>query len=192
MRFSMMSACAALLASGSPASLRAGEQPVGPAPVLQAKPTAQVRVISEAELRNDLLHRKGRPVVLHFWATWCGPCIEELPALARMAEHVRRAGVDFVAVSLDEPTPRSARHVSAVLTARVRDPQWSSILKVEDVGAFLTSLDPDWEGAIPVFFAFDRQSKLRRTHLGNITRAEFAALIAGITSSSPGNRPASP
>jgi thiol-disulfide isomerase/thioredoxin len=153
---------------------------------------AQVRVISESELRSDLQHRKGRPFVLHFWATWCGPCLDELPSLARIARSIHRQGVDFVAVSLDEPTARSARHVSEVLAQRVRDPQWSSILKVDDVEAFLTSIDPDWEGAIPVFFAFDRSAKLRRTHLGNITQAEFAHLIAGLAPAPAGNRPASP
>jgi thiol-disulfide isomerase/thioredoxin len=189
----MTLACVALLASGRPGTLHAEDRPMGMRPASLAKPAAaEARVITEADLRNDLVRRRGRPVVLHFWATWCGPCIEELPALYRMAERVRRAGVDFVAVSLDEPTARSARHVSAVLAQRVRDPQWSSVLKVQDVGAFLSSLDPEWEGAIPVFFAFDRQSKLRRTHLGNITQAEFAALIEGITPSSAANRPASP
>jgi len=141
---------------------------------------AQAKVISEADLRQELQSHKGRPLVLHFWATWCGPCLSELPVLARLAEDVQRRGVDFIAVSLDSPSPRSAQRVSAVLAQRVRDPHWSSILRVADVDTFMTSIDPHWEGAIPMFFAFDRDSKLRRSHLGNITQPEFEALIAGL------------
>lgn len=141
----------------------------------------QARVITEAELRQELLSHKGRPVVLHFWATWCAPCISELPVLARLAQDVQRRGVDFIAVSLDSPSTRGAQRVSAVLAQRVRDPHWSSILKVGNVEAFLNSIDPRWEGAIPVFFAFDRDNKLRRSHLGNITQPEFEALIAGLS-----------
>jgi thiol-disulfide isomerase/thioredoxin len=137
----------------------------------------QARVITEAELRTELQSHKGRPLVLHFWATWCGPCISELPTLARLARDVQRRGIDFVAVSLDSPSPKSAERVSAVLSQRVRDPHWSSILRVADVERFMTSIDPHWEGAIPVFFAFDRESRLRGSHLGNITPNEFETLV---------------
>jgi thiol-disulfide isomerase/thioredoxin len=147
----------------------------------EGKPgVARARVITEAELRQELQSHKGRPLVLHFWATWCGPCLAELPALARLAEDVQRRGIDFVAVSLDGPSARSAQHVSAVLAQRVRNPHWSSILRVADVGTFMTSIDPSWDGAIPVFFAFDRNTRLRRSHLGDITRREFETLIAGL------------
>jgi len=71
--------------------------------------------------------------------------------------------------------------VSAVLSQRVRDPHWSSILRVIDVEQFMTSIDPSWEGAIPVFFAFDRDTRLRRSHLGNISPGEFEALVAGLS-----------
>lgn len=139
------------------------------------------RVITEDELRQELQSHKGRPVVLHFWATWCGPCISELPTLARLARDIQRRGIDFVAVSLDSPSPKSAERVSAVLTQRVRDPHWSSILRVANVDRFMNSIDPQWEGAIPVFFAFDRETKLRGAHLGNITPGEFETLVTALT-----------
>jgi thiol-disulfide isomerase/thioredoxin len=135
------------------------------------------RVITEDELRQELRSHKGRPVVLHFWATWCGPCISELSTLARLARDIERRGIDFVAVSLDSPSPKSAERVSAVLTQRVRDPHWSSILRVADVDRFMNSIDPRWEGAIPAFFAFAPDAKLRGSHLGNITPGELETLL---------------
>ncbi|MBI1954805.1 MAG: TlpA family protein disulfide reductase [Acidobacteria bacterium] len=45
---------------------------------------------------------RGKIVVLNFWATWCGPCIEEMPSLNRLTEKYAGKGVAVVAVSLDE------------------------------------------------------------------------------------------
>ena len=44
---------------------------------------------------------KGRGVVLNFWATWCAPCVREMPALDRLAAKLKDAGVDVIAVSED-------------------------------------------------------------------------------------------
>jgi thiol-disulfide isomerase/thioredoxin len=162
----------AMAGGGNPAS---AEPPQ--AKEARAAKADQARVITEAELRTELQSHKGRPLVLHFWATWCGPCISELATLARLARDVQRRGIDFVAISLDDPGTKSAERVSAVLSQRVRDPHWSSILRVADVGRFMTSIDPHWEGAIPVFFAFDRETRLRSSHLGNITPNEFETLV---------------
>ncbi|MBT9332867.1 TlpA family protein disulfide reductase [Acidipila sp. 4G-K13] len=50
---------------------------------------------------------KGQIVVLNFWATWCGPCQEELPRLSAMAQKYAGKNVHFVAVSIDAPKDRS-------------------------------------------------------------------------------------
>lgn len=47
---------------------------------------------------------QGKRVLLHFWATWCPPCIVELPALDRLAAELEGRGLVVVAVSLDRKT----------------------------------------------------------------------------------------
>lgn len=54
---------------------------------------------TQAEITIPTL--KGRGVVLNFWATWCAPCVREMPALDRLAAKLKDKGVDVIAVSED-------------------------------------------------------------------------------------------
>ncbi len=54
-----------------------------------------------AKQKFQLSSLKGTPVLLHFWATWCGPCLGELPELIKQAEALRKLGYSVVTVAED-------------------------------------------------------------------------------------------
>jgi thiol-disulfide isomerase/thioredoxin len=69
---------------------------------------------------------RGRPLLLHFWATWCAPCREELPSLLQLARS--EPGLRVVALSLDSDWPAvSAFFSGAVPPEVVRDPSQTLI-----------------------------------------------------------------
>jgi peroxiredoxin len=78
------------------AGLREGQ----PAPAWQAE-RLDGRVFHSSSLR-------GRPAVLNFWATWCAPCVEEMPSLERLHRALAPQGLQVIAVSVDDD-PLAAR-----------------------------------------------------------------------------------
>ncbi|NUS37471.1 MAG: TlpA family protein disulfide reductase [Lysobacter sp.] len=85
----------------------AGVQPAQKAPSATPAPTTQesrstdtptLRVTTVDGKAWDLAQHRGRWVVVNFWATWCGPCLKEMPelsALDAMREHVEVIGLDY-------------------------------------------------------------------------------------------------
>lgn len=52
---------------------------------------------------------QGRVVLLNVWATWCPPCVREMPALQRLYDRYRERGLEVVAVNVDTPLPGTSR-----------------------------------------------------------------------------------
>lgn len=78
----------------------------------QAAPAFTLPSIAGGSVRLD--ERRGRIVLVHFFATWCAPCREELPALQRFAARVNPAEVEVLIVSVAEPDDRVRRFIDSM------------------------------------------------------------------------------
>ena len=82
-------------------SLVPPESPSGSLQFLSAAP--ELPVFDRAGHKTDLSKEKGGLMIIHFWATWCPPCVEELPALSSFWERYRgRGDVRLFAISVDK------------------------------------------------------------------------------------------
>lgn len=108
-----------------------------------------------------LASQKGQAVFLHFWATWCEPCREELPLLAQRAQKDAERGLRVLAVDYREPEATVRRYVQttpglspqALTLAVDRD---GSVAKAFDVRVF------------PSTVAIDRQGRVRWVMMGAV------------------------
>jgi cytochrome c biogenesis protein CcmG/thiol:disulfide interchange protein DsbE len=93
----------------------------GSKPPRIGKPAPEFTV-QDSDRKVTLTDFRGKVVVLNFWATWCMPCIEEMPSLVRMQQNLKDRGVTVVAVSLDQDQDAYQRflhnHNISLLTVR--------------------------------------------------------------------------
>ncbi|HWH15190.1 MAG TPA: TlpA disulfide reductase family protein, partial [Miltoncostaeaceae bacterium] len=122
------------------------------------------RLDGRGELR--LAEYRGRPVVLNFWASWCEPCREEMPALARFARDQRRVAVVGVAVN-DAP----ARSRAFARRAGVGFPL-AVDREAGAAGRFGVS-------GLPVTVFIDAEGRIVRTVRGVVTEADLRGAADG-------------
>ncbi|MFN0061187.1 MAG: TlpA family protein disulfide reductase [Myxococcaceae bacterium] len=126
------------------------------------------RVLTPGEV--SLASLSGRVVLLDFWATWCPPCVEEMPMLVRVAEAYADKGVVLVAASLDAPET-AANDVRRFVERRV--PKLSAHVVLGDAETF-----EFYKGRVlPTLFVIGRDGRLRRTHVGSISEARLRAVL---------------
>ena len=123
-----------------------------------------------------LEHHRGKVVVVNFWATWCIPCLQELPELDLLQERYAERGLVVLAVSMDDPEKLEDR-VRPFFAKRA--PGLVSYLASAEGDSvdFVTALDPEWPGALPTTIFYDRGGDLDRIHLGRMLYAEFEETV---------------
>ena len=109
---------------------------------------------------------KGRPLLLNFWATWCPPCIRELPDLNRFHETLGPKGWQVVGIAVDGPTP-----VREFLT---RMPLSFPIGLAGLEGTDLSRSLGNSSGALPFTVVFDAQGRIKHRKLGATNQDELA------------------
>jgi cytochrome c biogenesis protein CcmG, thiol:disulfide interchange protein DsbE len=104
---------------------------------------------------------KGQVVVLNFWATWCPPCIEEMPSLVQMQQRMKDKGVTVLAVSVDADDGSYRRFL--------RD-HGVNLLSVRDADQRSSSLYGTFK--FPETYVIDRNGVVRRKFIGAVDWTE--------------------
>lgn len=103
--------------------------------------------VSLADLEQRFARGGDTVFVVNFWATWCRPCVEELPAFDRLARAQSGAPVVVILVSLD-PLSKNIPTVAPFL--RKQGYACDAVILTETKAHFwIDKVDPAWSGAIP-------------------------------------------
>ncbi len=106
----------------------------------------KAEIIKLPELQEIISKDSDKIKVINFWATWCGPCIKELPLFQQLHEERRDVAVTLVSMDLDlDPNPEKVYKFIARknITASV------VILDEQNPNAWIDKIEKEWSGALP-------------------------------------------
>jgi thiol-disulfide isomerase/thioredoxin len=121
---------------------------VGSRGVAQAPPVAVLDSFSQ--LQNRLAGVQSPVVVINFWATWCAPCVAELPHFEQLNQQYANRGVKVILVSLDIPSQVQQRLVPFLQKHKLMSEV--VVMGDQDADTWIPQVCQDWDGALPATF----------------------------------------
>ncbi len=127
-----------LLVAAVAASCTRGERPTG---------ELAVPIVDYSGLEPYLNKSNDTTYIVNFWATWCTPCVEELPYLEKLSREYSNGPVKVLLVNLDFPKYYDSRLLPFLkehdITAQV------IMLDDSDTNTWINKISPEWQGSIP-------------------------------------------
>lgn len=85
--------------------------------------------------------------VINFWATWCKPCVEELPGFFKVNDEFKNKAFKMILVSLDFPQHVDARVIPFIKKNNIKA---QVVLLDDDDNVWINQVNPSWDGSIPI------------------------------------------
>lgn len=132
-----------------------------------------IPVMNYEQLENYLNKDNDKVRLVNFWATWCKPCIEELPDFLKLNQELRTANFELVLVSLDFSNQIEKRVIPFVKKYNIK--ATVIVLDDPDANTWINKVDPSWDGAIPVSLIL--HSGKKEFHEGTLNYEQLSNLI---------------
>jgi thiol-disulfide isomerase/thioredoxin len=114
--------------------------------------------------------------LVNVWATWCGPCVIELPELVEMNRMYRKRPFEMITISMDEPEKKA---LALEKLKELKVATTNTIYTGADRDKFMEALDPKWEGPLPHTMLIAPDGKVIYRHTGEIDPLELKKAIVG-------------
>ncbi|WP_281632995.1 TlpA family protein disulfide reductase [Flavobacterium luteolum] len=106
-----------------------------------------VKLININQLNERIKNGKDSTYVVNFWATWCAPCIKELPHFEKLGAEYKSEKLAVLLVSLDFKSKLQSNVVPFVKRKNLKNEVF--LLNESNPQEFIDRIDPSWSGSIP-------------------------------------------
>ncbi len=128
------------------------------------------RIVDNDEVARMVETHGSELLVVNLWATWCGPCLEELPYFERLARETKEGAVQFVGVSVDLKNQVESQVIPFL---KKREMPYPSVVFFGDSEEMINFFSTEWKGDIPATFFYNKQGEKVGQFLGQVTYEEL-------------------
>ncbi len=127
-----------------------------------------------AQLESRLQNGGDTTFVVNFWATWCKPCVSELPFFEELTQKTGGQKIKVLLISIDLKRDLDKRLLPFVQSRKLQSEV--NLLADSDVNSWALRVDAQWDGAIPVTMIYNKKGK--RFHKDKFAdAAELASFV---------------
>ncbi|GGK25789.1 thiol-disulfide oxidoreductase [Yeosuana aromativorans] len=118
--------------------------------------TVKLDVYNFNDFKNFLNKANDTTYVINFWATWCAPCVKELPYFEKLNQKYIDKKVKVILVSLDFPHLYDSKLKPFIVENHLK----SKVIALDDVdmNAWIPQIDKDWSGSIPATIIYKNKT----------------------------------
>ena len=116
-----------------------------------------IPTLNYSGLQPYLNKKDNKVYVVNFWATWCAPCIKELPYFEKVNQVYKDQNVEVILVSLDFPKKKDTKLIPYVERKGLK----SKVLHLDDVNEqfWIADISEDWSGALPATLIYSKDKR---------------------------------
>lgn len=109
------------------------------------------------ELKPLLERKDDKTYIINFWATWCGPCVKELPYFEKINTDYTSKNVEVLLVSLDFPKQVEKKLIPFIAKKKLQ----SKVVLLDDINEdiWIKAIDSTWSGAIPATLIYNKNKR---------------------------------
>jgi len=144
------------------------------APLVWAKEPVDLEAIDDAGIKALLKNDTDKVRLINVWATWCGPCVTEMPDFVEINRMYRRRDFEFITISADKPDKKEKAHE---MLKKMQVSAKNYIYNSEDKYKLIEAVDPQWQGALPYTILIEPGGKVAYRTQGSIVPQEMKKMI---------------
>jgi thiol-disulfide isomerase/thioredoxin len=165
----LLAAATVATLAGIYAGIARRDPPVASIPAEAVTRLFATQMNDSAGKAQDFAQWRGQTLVINFWATWCEPCRDEMPALSRLSQRFSPKGINFVGIALD--TPANVADFANKLAISY------PLLIAGSEGIELSQKLGNSRSALPYTVVLGPGGKTLLTRLGRVSEAELTGLL---------------
>lgn len=142
---------------------------------VSGQPIPQIKL---KELQTLMTAENNRIQVINFWATWCAPCVKELPLFEKLNQENKSIDITLVSMDYDlDPDPAKVER----FVARKKLQNKVVILAETDPNSWIDKIDKNWSGALPATILINPATGKRKLIQKELHEGDLEKLLSEIT-----------